>query len=104
MAASGETAGETNATDDKIVTFTHSEIQNIAKMFKNDTVLDNLSRSQLIAMSKFMSLIPFGTDNMLRQQIRFLLKGIMNDDKVIFYEGVDSLSQEEPIWLVSLVV
>ena len=95
MATSGETAGETNTTDDKIVTFTHSEIQNIAKMFKNDTVLDNLSRSQLIAMSKFMSLRPFGTDNMLRQQIRFLLKGIMNDDKVIFYEGVDSLSQEE---------
>ena len=82
-------------TDDKIITFTHSEIQNIAKMFKNDTVLDNLSRSQLIAMAKFMSLRPFGTDNMLRQQIRFLLKGIMNDDKVIFYEGLDALSQEE---------
>ena len=89
------TTNNNTTTDDKIITFTHSEIQNIAKMFKNDTVLDNLSRSQLIAMAKFMSLRPFGTDNMLRQQIRFLLKGIMNDDKVIFYEGLDALSQEE---------
>lgn len=64
-------------------------------MFKNDSVLDNLSRPQLAAMSKFMSLRPFGNDNMLRYQIRSKLKDIMNDDKTIDYEGVESLSQEE---------
>lgn len=77
------------------MTFQHDEISAIAQMFKNDSVLDNLSRPQLAAMSKFMSLRPFGNDNMLRYQIRSKLKDIMNDDKTIDYEGVESLSQEE---------
>lgn len=75
--------------------FTHDEIAAVARLFKNDTVLDNLSRPQLSAMIKFMSLRPFGSDNMLRYQIRSKLKNIINDDKIIDYEGVDSLSKEE---------
>ena len=84
-----------SAKEGKIMSFQHDEISAIAQMFKNDTVLDNLSRPQLAAMSKFMSLRPFGNDNMLRYQIRSKLKDIMNDDKTIDYEGVGSLSQEE---------
>ncbi|CAH02445.1 ribosome-binding protein MDM38 [Kluyveromyces lactis] len=81
--------------DGKENLFTHEEILNVAKMFKNDTVLDNLSRPQLIAMAKYMSLRPFGNDNMLRYQIRFNLKHIIEDDKTIDYEGAASLSDEE---------
>ncbi|AGO10006.1 AaceriAAR016Wp [[Ashbya] aceris (nom. inval.)] len=81
--------------DGNVSVFTHEEILSIAKMFKNDTVLDNLSRPQLVAMAKYMSLRPFGTDNMLRYQIRYKLKTIMEDDKKIDYEGVESLSTEE---------
>lgn len=81
--------------DEKEIFFTHNEIRNIARMFKNDTVLDNLSRPQLMAMSKFMSLRPFGNDNILRYQIRYQLKNIINDDKVIDYEGIDNLTKEE---------
>ncbi|CDO92545.1 unnamed protein product [Kluyveromyces dobzhanskii CBS 2104] len=81
--------------DGKENVFTHDEILKVAKMFKNDTVLDNLSRPQLIAMAKYMSLRPFGNDNMLRYQIRFNLKNIMADDKTIDYEGVSSLTDEE---------
>ncbi|EJS41801.1 mdm38p [Saccharomyces arboricola H-6] len=84
-----------SAKEGKIMSFQHDEISAIAQMFKNDTVLDNLSRPQLAAMSKFMSLRPFGNDNMLRYQIRSKLKDIMNDDKTIDYEGIESLSQEE---------
>ena len=84
-----------SAKEGKIMSFQHDEISAIAQMFKNDSVLDNLSRPQLAAMSKFMSLRPFGNDNMLRYQIRSKLKDIMNDDKIIDYEGVQSLSQEE---------
>ncbi|QLG72722.1 hypothetical protein HG535_0D04300 [Zygotorulaspora mrakii] len=81
--------------DGKANVFTHEEILTVAKMFKNDTVLDNLSRPQLVAMSKFMSITPFGNDNMLRYQIRHSLKKIMGDDKVIDYEGINSLSTDE---------
>lgn len=79
----------------KTTYFTHNEINSIAKLFKNDTVLDNLNREQLTAMSKFMSLTPFGSDNMLRYQIRSNLKKIMNDDIIIDYENVDSLTNDE---------
>ncbi|SCU94721.1 LAME_0F08856g1_1 [Lachancea meyersii CBS 8951] len=75
--------------------FTHDEILAVAQMFKNDSVLDNLSRPQLVAIAKYMSLRPFGNDNMLRYQIRYTLKTIMEDDKVIDYEGVEALSNEE---------
>ncbi|CUS21915.1 LAQU0S04e03752g1_1 [Lachancea quebecensis] len=75
--------------------FTHDEIVAVAQMFKNDSVLDNLSRPQLVAIAKYMSLRPFGNDNMLRYQIRYNLKNIMEDDKIIDYEGAEALSNEE---------
>lgn len=77
------------------VEFTYEEIARLSRMFKNDTVLDNLSREQLSAMCKFLSLRPLGTDNMLRYQIRSQLRNIMDDDKIIDYEGIKTLSQEE---------
>lgn len=67
----------------------------VARMFKNDQVLDNLSRHQLMAMTKYMSLRPFGTDSILRYQIRHRLLTIIKDDKAIDYEGVESLTVPE---------
>ena len=67
----------------------------VARLFKNDQVLDNLSRSQLVSMCKYMGVKPFGTDTILRYQIRHRLLNIIKDDKVIDYEGVDSLSTLE---------
>lgn len=67
----------------------------VARLFKNDQVLDNLSRPQLLAMSKYMSITPFGTDSILRYQIRHRLLNIIKDDKAIDYEGVDSLTIPE---------
>lgn len=81
--------------DGKKNVFTHQEILAVAQMFKNDSVLDNLSRPQLVAMSKFMSITPFGNDNVLRYRIRHKLKQIMEDDRVIDYEGIGSLSEHE---------
>ncbi|SCU80195.1 LADA_0B05600g1_1 [Lachancea dasiensis] len=75
--------------------FTHDEIVTVAQMFKNDSVLDNLSRPQLVAIAKYMSLRPFGNDNLLRYQIRYNLKTIMEDDKIVDYEGAEALSNEE---------
>lgn len=67
----------------------------VARMFKNDQVLDNLSRPQLVAMAKYMSLTPFGTDSILRYQIRHRLLNIIKDDKAIDYEGVNTLTIPE---------
>lgn len=67
----------------------------VAQLFKNDQVLDNLSRPQLLAMARYMNLRPFGTDPMLRYQIRYRLLQLMKDDRAIDYEGVESLSLPE---------
>lgn len=74
---------------------TNEEIVKIARLFKNDVVLDNLSRPQLVAMAKYMNLTPFGSDQILRYQIRYRLLQIIKDDRAIEEEGVESLSLSE---------
>ena len=72
-----------------------SDVINVCKIFKDDLTLDNLSRPQLVAMTKYMNLSAFGTDMMLRYQIRHRMRQIKRDDRAISFEGVDSLSVPE---------
>ena len=74
---------------------THEDVIKVCKIFKDDLTLDNLSRPQLVGMCKYMNLNTFGTDAMLRYQIRHRMRQIKRDDKAISYEGVDSLSVPE---------
>ncbi len=67
----------------------------VARLFKDDVVLDNLSRPQLVAMAKYINIKPFGTDLLLRYLIRNRLLQIRKDDRAIDYEGVKSLSTIE---------
>jgi LETM1 and EF-hand domain-containing protein 1 len=67
----------------------------VARLFKDDTVLDNLQRPQLVATSRYLNLQPIGTNEMLRFRIRYKLLNIKKDDKSIEYESVDSLTTLE---------
>lgn len=78
--------GETPSTEDVI---------KVCKIFKDDLTLDNLSRPQLVAICKYMNLNSFGTDAMLRYQVRHRMRQIKRDDRAIFYEGVETLSVPE---------
>lgn len=78
--------GETPTTDDVI---------KVCKVFRDDMTLDNLSRPQLVSMCRYLNLNTFGTDMMLRYQIRHRMRQIKRDDKAIQYEGVDSLTVSE---------
>ncbi|KAL4755456.1 hypothetical protein BDW72DRAFT_163743 [Aspergillus terricola var. indicus] len=80
------TTGETPSAEDVI---------KVCKIFKDDLTLDNLSRPQLVGICKYMNLNTFGTDAMLRYNIRHRMRQIKRDDRAIFYEGVDSLSVPE---------
>ena len=71
------------------------DVIKVCKIFKDDLTLDNLSRPQLVGMCKYMNLNTFGTDAMLRYQIRHRMRQTKRDDKAISYEGVDSLSVPE---------
>ncbi|KAF2460060.1 LETM1-like protein-domain-containing protein, partial [Lineolata rhizophorae] len=74
---------------------TKADVIKVCKIFKDDLTLDNLSRPQLVAICRYMSLNTFGTDAMLRYNIRHRMRQIKRDDKAIFLEGVDSLSVTE---------
>jgi LETM1 and EF-hand domain-containing protein 1 len=67
----------------------------VCKIFKDDLTLDNLSRPQLVAICRYMNLNSFGTDAMLRYNIRHRMRQIKRDDRAISYEGVTSLSVPE---------
>lgn len=67
----------------------------VARLFKDDTVLDNVTRSYLVALAKYINLRPFGTDVMLRYRIRYKMLELKKDDLSIYYEGVDQLSATE---------
>ena len=72
-----------------------ADIIKVCKLFKDDLTLDNLSRPQLVGICRYMNLNTFGTDAMLRYQVRHRMRQIKRDDKAIAYEGVDSLSVPE---------
>lgn len=71
------------------------DVIKVCKTFRDDLTLDNLSRPQLVSMCRYLNLNTFGTDMMLRYQIRHRMRQIKRDDRVISYEGVDSLSVSE---------
>ncbi|KAI0318439.1 LETM1-like protein-domain-containing protein [Amylostereum chailletii] len=71
------------------------DVVNVAKLFDDDLTLDNLSRPQLVSMSRYMGLNAFGTDNFIRNTIRSRLLQIRRDDQAIYSEGVDELSTAE---------
>ena len=74
---------------------TQDDVIKVCKIFKDDLTLDNLSRPQLVGICRYMNLNTFGTDIMLRYQIRHRMRQIKRDDRAISYEGVDSLSVPE---------
>ncbi|KAK4136850.1 LETM1-domain-containing protein [Trichocladium antarcticum] len=74
---------------------TSEDVIKVCKIFKDDVTLDNLSRPQLVSMCRYLNLNTFGTDQMLRYQVRHRMRQIKRDDRAISYEGVDSLSVSE---------
>lgn len=73
----------------------NEEILGFAKLFNDELTLDNISRSRLVNMCKYMGISPFGTDAYLRYMLRKRLQRIKEDDKLIQAEGVESLSESE---------
>lgn len=71
------------------------EIIKVARLFKDDSILDNLSRAELVAMARYINLKPFGTDSILRYLIRNKMLEIKQDDRAISYEGISNLTTTE---------
>uniref|UniRef100_A0A0A9DPT7 Letm1 RBD domain-containing protein n=1 Tax=Arundo donax TaxID=35708 RepID=A0A0A9DPT7_ARUDO len=48
----------------------NEEILSFAKLFNDELTLDNMNRSRLVNMCKYMGIQPFGTDHYLRFMLR----------------------------------
>mmetsp|Transcript_13854 Transcript_13854/g.26098 ORF Transcript_13854/g.26098 Transcript_13854/m.26098 type:complete len:820 (-) Transcript_13854:271-2730(-) len=70
-------------------------ITRYAKYFKDELTLDNMPRMQLINMCRYMGIPPYGNDNVLRFQLRHKVRGLIEDDQRILWEGIDSLTKME---------
>jgi LETM1 and EF-hand domain-containing protein 1 len=78
-----------NSKSDEI---SRQQLLRVAKMFKDDLILDNVERGILIAMANYINIKPYGTDQILRYRIRHKMLKIKEDDRLIDEEGVNSLS------------
>eukprot|EP00887_Chlorella_sp_A99_P005186 scaffold1.g5186.t1 len=72
-----------------------SELLKFAKLFNDELTLDNLERSQLVSLCRFVGIQPFGTDAFLRGRLRRHLLEIKEDDREIQQEGLRTLTEDE---------
>jgi len=73
----------------------NAEFVRFAGLFSDELTLDNLGRTQLVAMCRFLQLSTFGTDAVLRYSLRKRLQAIKADDRMIKAEGLSTLTYEE---------
>lgn len=64
----------------------------MARLFKDELTLANVSRPQLVSMCQYMGLNYYGGDTFLRFQLRSKFRQIQDDDKRILWEGLESLN------------
>ncbi|RLN48679.1 hypothetical protein BBJ28_00009543 [Nothophytophthora sp. Chile5] len=74
---------------------TSEETLQVALLFNDELMLDNISRPQLVGMCRFMGVQHYGNDNLLRFQLRNRIRQLKKDDQDIIWEGLDSLDKEE---------
>lgn len=60
----------------------NEEILYFSKLFEDEITIDSLSRQQLQALCKVLSIKPWGTDHVLRFQLDLKLRRLKVDDKV----------------------
>lgn len=74
---------------------TNEDILKFSKLFNDEFTLYQVERAQLVNMCKFVGIAPYGTDTFLRFQLRTKLREIKNDDKLIYFEGLNNMTTSE---------
>ena len=72
-----------------------NELERVCHSLKDSLTIENLDRTQLVSLCKYMDIKAFGTDTFLRYQIRNALKKLYLDDEEILKEGVEFLYASE---------
>lgn len=73
----------------------NEDILKFSKLFEDEITLDNMTRTQLVALCRLLELTPMGTNNFLRLQLEMKLRQLKTDDRVIKREGVEDMDVRE---------
>ena len=72
------------------------DIMKFAPLFEDEMTLENIERSQLIALTRFLGLSSYGNSTFLRHQLSRRVEEIRRDDRAILAEGgIGALSRAE---------
>lgn len=71
------------------------DVLQLASLFRDYVTLDGLNREQLVALCRYMNVSSFGSDSMLRVNIRRKVRGIKADDQSLWWEGIDGMTKGE---------
>ena len=67
----------------------------VAALFKDEPSLDSMAHWQLAALAKYVGISPYGTDSMLRQNLKKSFADIKLDDQDLMREGTAYLNKKE---------
>jgi len=68
------------------------DIYKFITKFRDDITLDNLRRSQIQALCKFLSIVPYGPTYLMRIRLRHKITQLKKDDQMIQEEGLSNLT------------
>lgn len=69
--------GQTDDVDDVIA---------VCKLFRDDVVIDNLDKAQLLSVAKYLGVFSLGGDEMARVALRTRLRSIIQEDRQLYFE------------------
>jgi aryl carrier-like protein len=73
----------------------NAELIEFSRTFKEDLMLDKLSKAQLVSICKYMEVPTYGGVTLMKMLLQNRFRQLKKDDQVIFEEGLDSLNFEE---------
>ena len=62
------------------------DVISVCKLFRDDIVLDNLDKAQLVSVAKYLSVFTLGGDEMARVALRTRLRSILQEDRQLYFE------------------
>ena len=62
------------------------DVISVCKLFRDDIVLDNLDKAQLVSVAKYLSVFSLGGDEMARVALRTRLRSITQEDRQLYFE------------------
>ena len=72
----------------------HEDIYRVCQLFPNSLLIDNISRTNLTAIARYLGVLKIG-DDMMRISLKSRLRKIQKLDRELYFEGIDHLTKLE---------